>query len=724
MEQLENKILEYLNKKMDVFMLRKKLGLKGEDEIYFLNDVLKSLEEKGTIYRDEKGFYQIFDIDVLKKIQGELYVSRKGNGYVTIKDKNDNEFNYMIYRENLNGALSGDIVVLNDFRSMERGYILSKVEKIVKRNHNKVVFEYFGNGVFMPYNQKTKLTFLVDKKECENYVVGDRVLASIDENVVGKIMDTPIFNGKILFLIGHKDDPKIDIETIAYDYGFSTKFTNESLKELENIPVNVSDEEKIGRKDLTDKLIFTIDGADTKDIDDAISIEYDGENYILGVHIANVSHYVKPKTALFNEAKMRGTSAYLIDSVIPMLPHKLSNGICSLNPGVERLAISCIMKINKEGKVIDYDIFKSVIKSKKQMTYDDVNSILKKDVIPNGYEEFVAVLRMMEDVSKLILEKAKEKRGSIDFDGKEIKIKTDKYGQPISLTKRHQDSAEKIIENFMLMANETIATHYSYMQVPFVYRIHENPDLEKFTETMEFLKTQDFYNDKKINRLLEKVSNKQLHSYDIANLLRDIKGESYYMVVSDMILRSMSKARYTKKNEGHYGLALANYTHFTSPIRRFPDLMVHTLIDEYETYENILEIDEKLGAICEHASYMERKADDAERAANELKMAEYMNGHVGEIYEGIIVSCNRFGLVIMLDNLVKGRANFEDIIDGKYYFKEQSHQLVSDDHRKKYKIGDKVFVKIKDVSVAYRTIDFQVNRENKFEKPKVKKYHK
>lgn len=727
-EEIKEKILLYLqkvNKKQDFLTLKKKLGISKEDEVRYLEELLKELEISGDIYLDEKGFYQLFNVNALERVQGELYISRKGNGYVTVKDKDGKEFNYMIYRENLNGAISGDIVVLNDFNHKKYDYINAKVEKIVKRNHNKIVFEYFGNGVFLPYNQKTKLTFALDKKECENYVVGDRVLALVEEENLGKIMDTPVFNGQIITLIGHKDDPKIDIETIAYDYGFSTKFSEEALSELDNIPFSVSEKEKQGRRDLTDKLIFTIDGADTKDIDDAISIEKDGENYILGVHIADVSHYVKPKTALFKEAKMRATSAYLIDSVIPMLPHKLSNGICSLNPEETRLAVSCAMKIDKDGKLIDYDIFKSVIKSKKQMTYENVNKILKQDVVPEGYEEYVPALKMMAELSEKILEKAKIKRGSIDFDGKELKIKTDKFGKPIKLMKRTQDSAEKIIENFMLMANETIATHFSYMSVPFVYRIHESPDLEKFTEIMEFIKSQDLYDVKKINRLLEKANNNNLHSYDIAKLLRDLKDMPYYMVVSDMILRSMSRARYTKENAGHYGLALENYTHFTSPIRRFPDLMVHTLINEYETFSRLEEIEQKLEPLCEHASYMERQADDAEKAANELKMAEYMENHIGEIYEGMVVNCTRYGLVVILDNLVKGRANFEDIVDGDYYFGENSHQLIDrNNQHNKYKIGDKVFVKVKAVSVPYRTIDFMVNKENKFSRPKIKKYHK
>ncbi len=725
MDILQDKILEYLNKnskKIDFWTLKKKLKINGEKEENLLRNALQALEEQGRVYLDKNECYCIFDIDKLDKIQGKLFISRKGYGYVNTYDEKQGKFSYLIHPENLNGALSDDIVIISDFTKMKSNYILAKVEKIVKRNHDTVVFEYQGNGLFTPYNQKSNLTFTT-QDDTSRLVFGDRILVKVNKDNLGD-SKTPIFKGEILYLIGHKDDPKIDIETIAYDYGFVTNFSDEVLKELEQIPTEVKEEDLEDRRDLREELIFTIDGDDTKDIDDAISLNKESDYYILKVSIADVAHYVKPGSALFEAAKERGTSAYLADSVLPMLPHQLSNGICSLNPGVDRLAITCEMKIDGEGKVVSYDYYKSVINSKKQMTYNAVNSILEEGIIPEDYEEFTDSLQLMEELSRL-LEKQKKERGSIDFASSETKMTIDDNGKPIKVEARKQRTAEKIIENFMLEANETIATNFFYMNVPFVYRIHEMPNVERLTEALEFLKSSGLIDDKKINRLLAKVNNNELHSYDIADILRRLEKQKGYIAFSNMLLRSMSKAIYAPHNEGHYGLALENYTHFTSPIRRFPDLMVHTLIREYETFENIDYIEKVLPGLCEHASFMERMADDAEKAADELKMAEYMQDHIGETFEGTVIACTRYGLVVLLDNYIKGRVDFEDILDGKYYYGTESHELVNvNDHHKNYKIGDRILVKVKEVSVPYRTVNFKSSKENIFDcKSKVKRKH-
>lgn len=727
MENLSEKILEYLkkiNRKISFMQLRKKLEINGEEEIRLFEKSLNYLVEKGEVYLDENDEYQVFNCEKLNKVQGKIFVSKKGNGYVTVNIDGKGEFTYLIHAESLNGALSDDIVVLSDLRHMKSEYILAKVERVVKRNHKQIVFEYQGNNVFTPYSQKSKLTFYISERDCERYVYGDRVLVNIGAKKLGKILDTPVFEGNIVCLIGHRDDPKIDIETIAYDYGFSTQFSKKALSELDDIPVKVSEEEMIGRRDLRCEKIFTIDGSDTKDIDDAISVRKEEDYYILGVHIANVSHYVKPGMALFEDAKERATSAYLLDSVIPMLPHKLSNGICSLNPGVDRLAVSVEVKIDENGKIIDYEIFESVINSKKQMTYENVNALLEEGIINEGYEEFAPELLLMEKLFK-ILEKSKKQRGSIDFASSEIKIKTDSNGRAISLEKRNQRTGEKIIENFMLIANEVIAMNYFNMNVPFVYRTHGAPNVDKLVEILEFLETENFITQKQKERFLEKVNNNSLQSYDVNGLLQSIKDKPYFLAVSNLLLRSMSRAVYSHLNEGHYGLALKNYTHFTSPIRRFPDLLVHTLLDEYKTFERIDLIEKELPDMCEHSSFMERKAEEAEIAANELKMAEYMLDYVGEVFEGTVISCNRYGLIVMLDNMVKGKVDYEDILDGMYYFGNQSHQLINkDDYSKNYKIGDRVFIKVKSASVEYRTINFYSSKENIFEVDLPKKFRK
>ena len=603
---------------------------------------------------------------------------------------------------------------------MKSDYILAKVEKIIKRNHDTVVFEYQGNGQFTPYNQKSNLS-IVTQDDIRHLVVGDRLLVKINSENIGD-RKNPIFKGQILHLIGHKDDPKIDIETIAYDYGFVTSFSDDVLKELEQIPAEIAEADYDGRQDLRDELIFTIDGDDTKDIDDAISVTKTGDYYLLKVSIADVAHYVKPGSALFEAAKERGTSAYLIDSVLPMLPHQLSNGICSLNQNVDRLALTCEMKIDKNGNIVDYQIYKSIINSKKQMTYSNVNKILEEDIIPDDYIMFVDNLKLMKELSSILNAKKKE-RGGIDFASSESKIITDEHGQVVKIEARSQKTAEKIIENFMLSANETIATHFSYMGVPFIYRIHEMPNIQNFTEALEFLKSQELLDVKQIDRLLAKANNNELHSYDVAAILRKLESEKGYVAFSNMLLRSMSKAVYSPHNEGHFALSLNNYTHFTSPIRRFPDLMVHTLIGEYETFENIDLLEKVLPEICMHATFMERMADEAEKAADELKMAEYMQEHIGEVFEGTVISCTPYGLVVLLDNYIKGRVNFEDILDGKYYYGKESHQLINaSDHHKNYKIGDRIFIKVKEVSIPYRTVNFKSSKENIFDcKRKVKR---
>ena len=724
MDILKDKILEYFcknNKKIDFWTLKKKLKINGEDEENLLKNVLYALEVEGKLYLDDNNYYHLFDIDKLNKIQGKLFISRKGCGYVNIEN-DKGQFNYLIHSEDLNGALSSDIVVLSDFKKLKSNYILAKIEKIVQRCHDKVILEYQDNGVFTPYNQKSKFTFITDDN-LKGVVPGMRFLGQIDENNLGSNAE-PIFKGHLLHLIGHKDDPKIDIKTIAYDYGFVIDFPPKVLEELRDIPDTVMEDEIKERRDLRDELIFTIDGDDTKDIDDAISLTKENDFYILKVSIADVAYYVQPGSALFSAAQERGTSAYLADAVLPMLPHELSNGICSLNPNVDRLAVTCEMKIDKNGQVIDYDIYESVINSKKQMTYQKVNSILEDGLVFDDYKPFMQNLKLMQELSA-ILDKKRKSRGNIDFASLDTKIKTDEIGNPLSIEARQQKTAEKIIENFMLMANETVATNFSYIGMPFVYRIHALPNADKFKEALEFLTTLNLIDEKLKTRLIAKLNDGQLYAYDVANLLSKLENEPSYIAISGMILKSMSKAIYSVNNEGHYALALANYTHFTSPIRRFPDLMVHTLIKKAQTFEDIDKLEEVLPSMCEHSSFMERQADKAEKVANELKMAQYMQKHLGEVFEGTVIACTRYGMTVLLDNSIKGRVDFEDILDGKYYYGNESHQLINaSDHRKNYKVGDRIFVWVKEVSIPYCTINFKASKENILDsKPKVKRKH-
>lgn len=712
------------NRKMDFDTIKKRLKIKGEEETKLLNNALISLEEDGLIYFDGI-YYQVFDKSKLNKIQGTISVSKNGAGFVEVMDPKMGLIKYMIHARNMNGALDQDIVVLTDFENKHNDLIYASVDKIVKREKPKILFEYLGEGVFMPYHSKNKLAFILG--EPDEYVPGDVVLATVDNNCIGYADDIPIFGAKINKYIGHKNEPGKDLEMIAHEFYFNTRFSDEALEEANNLPTIVEEADWAfdnDRVDLRDEVTFTIDGSHTKDIDDALSIKKEGEYFILTVSIADVTHYIHPGMALYEEAMNRGTSLYLVDTVIPMFPPKVSNGICSLNPNCDRFAISVKMKIDTNGKVVDYDYFESVIRSRKQMTYEDVNEILEKDEIPKGYEPFLEELNLLNELNP-ILEKAKVKRGAINFASSEIEVIVDENGVPISFEQRTQRTAEKIIENCMLLANETIAKAIACLDMPFSYRVHEAPDMLKFKNTIEYIRSYKLVPDSLLNKILEKALNEELRSYDLQNLLHELEGKPYYALISDMLLRSMNKAIYSTKNLGHYAVALRHYTHFTSPIRRLCDFTVHRLLKVYNTYENIEENVKDLGEICSHASYTERQAEKAEREAIKLKMAEYMEEHVGKVFKAKVVSCNPYGLVVTLDNNVKGYVAFKDVLDGFYIYGEQSHQLINKaDRSKNYRIGDKIYVMVKEASREDRYVNFYASKEYIYENPKVKKYRR
>ena len=510
--------------------------------------------------------------------------------------------------------------------------------------------------------------------------------------------------GKVNKIIGHKNDPGVDILSIMYNYEINDVFSDEVMKEVNELPDSVSEDEIVGRKDLRDKIIFTIDGDDTKDIDDAISIEKKGENYILGVHIADVSYYVKEGTELYKEALDRGTSVYLADRVVPMLPHKLSNGICSLNPNVDRLAISCIMEIDPQGKVVDHDIFESVIKSRKQMTYKNVNKILKDEEVPEGYSEFVDTLKLMEELAE-ILRKEKLSRGYLDFDAKEAKIIVDDTGKAIDVVLREQDKGENLIEDFMIAANETVASHLFYLNYPSIYRVHEVPDDDKI---------KDFIN--QVSVLGINVTGKREFSNprNLKSILDQLRGREEYDILSNMLLRCMRKAEYKDQNLGHYGLGSKCYTHFTSPIRRFPDTTVHNLLRKYifnepEPKELNRLIDyykDLLPSIAEHSSEKERNSIDCERAVEDMKMAEYMEDHIGEEFDGVIDSILNFGMFICLPNMIEGLVKYDTIVGDYFEFNEELNMLIGKKTGRKFKLGQKVRVKCIAASKESSTIDF------------------
>ena len=462
-------------------------------------------------------------------------------------------------------------------------------------------------------------------------------------------------------------------------------------------------QDKVGRVDLTDKQIFTIDGADTKDIDDAISYEYENGLHVLGVHIADVSYYVTENSFLDKDALARGTSSYLADSVIPMLPHKLSNGICSLNEGVERLTQSCVMKIDNKGNVVDYDIFPSFIKSKKKMTYSKVNDIIMRNIIDPEYTEYADTLKQMNNLAHILREN-KVKRGYIDFDLDEAKVIVDEDKNVAGIEKRVREDGEKLIEDFMIAANETVATHIFNMNLPFLYRVHDVPNVEKVDKFLKMVSLLGY-------KLTGKV--KDLTPISMQKLLNQLKDVPQYKILSSMLLRSMRKAVYQRENIGHFGLGSKCYTHFTSPIRRYPDLEVHRLLRKY-LYEN--QINEEtidyyqanLDIIATQSSEREQAAVDAEREVMDMKMAEYMESHIGEEYEGIITGVENFGFFVELDNMVEGLVHVNSLKGDYYNYVEELLCLIGQNTKKRYTMGDRVKVKCVGASKEARTIDFEL----------------
>ncbi len=702
---MKDVILELLSKQdkaLSSIEIAEKLNLTEVESYKQLLAVLKNMEDEYTIYRSNKEKYMLFDKSHLKK--GRLIVNKKGFGFVNIDGEEDDIY---IDSKNMKNALNNDLVVVEPIKgkgNKEEGRIV----KVLKQENNLIIGEYSvvdNHPNFTPDDNKLFMKIILDKEQTKDLVEGYKIEVSITKD-----LGNHTYKGDVVRVIGHKDDPGVDILSIVYSYGINDRFPDEVIKELDDIPTEVSLEETIGRVDLRDKMIYTIDGADTKDIDDAVSLERKGDNYLLGVHIADVSYYVKEGTALYEEAKERATSVYLVDRVIPMIPHKLSNGICSLNEKVDRLAVSCIMEIDSNGKVVSHDIFESVINSKKKMTYSAVNKILKDEEVEEGYEEFADTLKEMNNLAH-ILRKAKEKRGYLDFDSSEAKILVDENGKPYDIVPRVQDEAENLIEDFMIVANETVAEHIFYMNYPFVYRIHEVPEDDKIKEFLSNISLLG-YN--------VKGSRHYEDPRTLKSILEQLKETEEYSVFSNMLLRCMKKAVYKEENLGHYGLGSKCYTHFTSPIRRFPDTTVHNLLRKYifnkpsekELNKLIDYWKDNLPALCMHVSEKERDAIDCERDVDSMKMAEYMESHIGEEFDGIIDTITSFGMFVELPNLVEGLVHISEIKGDYYVFNEVNKTLKGQHHKKEYRVGQKVRVIVTGASKINSTIDFNLVEGN------------
>ena len=696
---MEDKVLNIINGHNKALTYDEILERLTDEEIPLLPDVLSKLIKDLKIRYTNKGKYAKFD-DKSQKI-GIFAANKKGFGFVII-DGEDRD--YFVSKENVLDAINGDEVVI---KVLDESKHEAAVLRVNKRNLNDILVGEFykkdGKNYLKLDDDKLNIIVEIKDEDTQGAVNGHKVVVKL----VNKVNNSNYYQGKIIRILGHKDDPGVDILSIAARYQINDIFSEKVIDELENIPSSVSSLELNGRRDLTGDVIFTIDGDDTKDIDDAISIKkLDNGNYVLGVHIADVSHYVKDGTALGDEAYLRGTSSYLANTVIPMLPHKLSNGICSLNPDVIRLTISCVMEIDENGKLLDSEIFESYIKSRKQMTYKNVNKILNENIIPLGYEEFADDLRLMAELSKII-RKNKVEKGYLDFDVPEAKIITDDLGKAIDIQRRVQDTGENLIEDFMIMANETVASTIAYMDLPFIYRVHGLPDEEKIRNFLKFINILGY----KVNANLKNITPKT-----IQNILKSLKDKKEYNILSSMLLRSMQKAVYDNVNIGHFGLASKFYTHFTSPIRRFPDLTVHRLLRTYLFNHNIDNgvidyYNSVLPEIAKHSSEREMAATQCERDVLDMKMAEYMESHIGEVYKGIISTVTNYGIYIELSNLVEGMIKIDALDDDYYFYDESSFSLVGKHTKKRYMLGQSVKIIVDSVVKDKGLINFKLYKK-------------
>lgn len=689
---MESKILEILsgkNKSLTIMEINDLLGLHTIEEYQELEKTLNILCMEAQIYYSEKKKrYTLFSNTNYMK--GKLIVNPKGYGFV-ILDDNDRE-DIFISSRNMLDAKSNDIVLVEYINKHNKE---GKVTKVIKRDESNLVGLFDSeNGIdYVILDKKEYGKYIIPKGFSKGAVPGHKVL-------VRRLFNGAFNEAEVIKIIGHKNDVGIDILSYVYEYGFDPTYSDDVMAEVEKIPSEVSEEEMLSRTDLRDKMIFTIDGKDTKDIDDAISIEkIDNDKYILGVHIADVSHYVKKGSYLDDDAYERGTSVYLVDRVVPMLPHKLSNGICSLNPNVDRLAMSCVMEINGKGYVSNYQIFKSVIRSKKQMNYDDVNSILEDNVIPSGYEEYVDTLRTMNELSN-ILRKKMVRHGYIEFNIKEPKIIVDDSCHPVDIKVCEQRTGEKLIENFMIVANETVAGFIEDKNLPGIYRVHDKPNKEKLIEYLKFLSIKGYNIKADVNRFSPK---------DYQNIINKFKNDPARDILGTLAIQTMSKAKYSDINIGHYGIASKRYSHFTSPIRRYPDLTLHRLLKDYLGTPNSKVIDswrKSLPGISIQTSKKELDSVDCERDVEKMKKAEYMMDHIGEVYTGVISGIMDFGFFVMLDNTVEGLVRLDSLKGDYYSYNKNRYMIIGKNKGKMYTYGDVVKVEVIAASKDTSQVDF------------------
>ena len=665
-----------------------------------LKRVMDALEAEGKVHVSSKGKYTKGEA---KHIVGTYTAHARGFGFVVVEGETEDIF---ISEDDRNGAFHNDQVEVLIKATPAGKRKEGKITKILSHGTTTLVGYFQKNknfGFVIPDNQKFVQDVFVPLERSKGAVTGHKVVVELTK--YGDNNRKP--EGKVVEILGHVNDPGVDIMSIVKGYDLPTEFPEKVLNQAERVAKDVSSADMAGRMDLREWTMVTIDGEDAKDLDDAISITRDGSNYILGVHIADVTNYVQEKSALDREALKRGTSVYLVDRVIPMLPHTLSNGICSLNAGEDRLALSCIMTVNEKGAVVDHKIAETVVHIDERMTYTSVKKILeeKDENEIERYRDLVPMFQLMQELSAILREKRMQ-RGSIDFDFPETKMVLDENGKPIEMKPYDRNVATKIIEDFMLLANETVAEDYFWQEMPFVYRTHEAPDEDKIKKLVTFI--HNFGHSMHI-------SNKEVRPKEIQKLLAKVEGTAEDALISRLALRSMKQAKYTPENTGHFGLAASYYCHFTSPIRRYPDLQIHRIIKENlrgrmneerrDHYEKILT------EVAKQSSQRERLAEEAERETIKLKKLEYMSERIGEEFEGVISSITKWGIYVELPNTIEGLIHVTNLYDDHYNYIEDRYEMVGEHTGKTYKLGQTVTIRVIDTNKLERTIDFEMAEE-------------
>ena len=673
-----------------------------ENDIGSFYTVLDDMEKKGEIIKTKKNRYAA--PERMNLMVGKLQMHTKGFGFIL--SELEGYADVFIPATDMNGAMHNDRVIGRITRKSADGKKSEgEIIRIIARANDEIVGTYEGSknfGFVVADDQRINMDIYIPKSEVNGAKEGFKVIAKITK------WPEPRRNpeGTIIEVLGHKDDVGTDIISIIKKHKLPEEFPKKVEEAAAAIEETIQDEEIGRRRDLRDERIVTIDGADAKDLDDAVSVKkLDNGNYLLGVHIADVTHYVKEMSPLDKEALKRATSVYLVDRVIPMLPKKLSNGVCSLHPKVNRLTLSVNMEIDKKGKVVKHDIYESIIKTSERMTYTDVSDILENkddEALQKKYDYLIEDFKIMEELA-LILRKRRDARGSIDFDFDESKIILDENGRPVEIKKAERRIANKIIEEFMLLCNETVAEHYHLADTPFVYRIHEDPDSEKIEAFNKFIHNFGYH--------LKGITN-EVHPTALQDLVKKVEGKKEEKIINTLMLRALKKARYSPDNSGHFGLAAHNYCHFTSPIRRYPDLQIHRIIKESLqgkiAGKRIKKLKEIVATAALISSEREKLAMEAERETDDLKKAEYMTYHIGEEFDGIISSVMSFGMFVELENTIEGLVRISSLVDDYYIFDADNYLFRGDRTKKTFRIGDPVRIKVIKADISQKQIDFML----------------